>query len=88
MDVAKEFKAVDFKIKMQIRRQALEALARIEGIPVEEYIERELAEQREAVATAYRDNAYQVGYMFGTMQRALNEAVEGMAAGIRAALGR
>jgi hypothetical protein len=88
MDVAREFKEIDFKIKMQIRRQALEATAKIYDMTPAEYAAKLDAEQAAATIQAYSDSAYQFGLMVGNLQRAWNEAAESMARGIRAALDR
>jgi predicted HAD superfamily Cof-like phosphohydrolase len=88
MDVAREFKEIDFNIKMQIRRQALEATAKIYNMTPAEYAAKLDAERAAEVAAAYADSAYQFGVMVGNRQRAWNEAAESMARGIRAALGR
>ena len=88
MDVAKEFKEVDFRIKMDIRRKALIAEAKIYDMTPEDYAAKLDAERAAETAAAYKDAAYQVGVLFGTMQRSLQEAAESLAAGIRAAFGR
>lgn len=88
MDVAKEFKEVDFRVKMNIRRNALIAEAKIYDMTPEDYAAQLDEAQRLATLQAYRTSAYQFGLAVGELQRIWAESVEQVAAGIRAALGR
>lgn len=88
MDVAREFREVNFKIKMQIRRDALIATAKIYNMTPEAYAAKLDAEQAEATLKATRDASYNMGLMIGNLQRAWQESVEQVAAGIKAAMGR
>lgn len=88
MDVAKEFKEVNFRIKMDVRRKALEATAKIYGMTAEEYAAKVLAEEHAATLQAAHDGAFQLGLVMGNLARAWNESMEQVAAGIRAAMGK
>ncbi|QPX62444.1 hypothetical protein SEA_THORONGIL_43 [Microbacterium phage Thorongil] len=95
MDIDKEFAAVDFKIKMLIRKRALEAEARIYGMTPTAYAEmldqqakEERLRQQEAAAQAAAEVARNVGRAYGEMARALSESLENIAAGFREAFGR
>lgn len=95
MDIDKEFAAVDFKIKMLIRKRALEAEARIYGMSPMEYAEmldqqakEERLRQQEAAAQAAAEVARNVGRAYGEMARALSESLENIAAGFREAFQR
>jgi len=95
MDIDKEFAAVDFKIKMLIRKRALEAEARIYGMSPMEYAakldleaDQKRLEQQQATAQAAAEVARNVGRAYGEMARALSESLENIAAGFREAFGR
>ncbi|QYW01504.1 hypothetical protein SEA_STORMBREAKER8_42 [Microbacterium phage Stormbreaker8] len=88
MDIDKEFAAVDFKIKMLIRKRALEAEARIYGMEPREYAAKLDREAREkAIATAV-EQSRAVGRAYGEMARSLSDAITHIAEGFREAFGR
>ncbi|AUX82879.1 hypothetical protein PBI_HAMLET_43 [Microbacterium phage Hamlet] len=95
MDIDKEFAAVDFKIKMLIRKRALEAEARIYGMTPLAYAEMldqqakearlaRQAQQQAESAAAMR----QVGAAYGALVRGLQQAAESFAQGFQEAMGR
>ncbi|QKN87861.1 hypothetical protein SEA_DOTHRAKI_43 [Microbacterium phage Dothraki] len=96
MDIDKEFREVDFKIKMLIRKRALEAEARIYGMTSLAYAEmldqqakeESLRQQQEAAAEAAAQAARNIGRAYGEMARALSEAAENIAIGFREAFKR
>ncbi|QBZ72267.1 hypothetical protein SEA_RIYHIL_43 [Microbacterium phage Riyhil] len=95
MDIDKEFREVDFKIKMLIRKRALEAEARIYGMTPLAYAEmldqqakEERLRQQEAAAEAAAQTARNIGKAYGEMARALSDAVENIAIGFREAFNR
>ncbi|WIC89601.1 hypothetical protein SEA_GARDENB_43 [Microbacterium phage GardenB] len=95
MDIDKEFAAVNFKIKMQIRRSALIAEAKIYGMTPEEYaakLDAEAAEAsrvaREQAWASAQESARAVGRAYGEMARALSDAVNSIAEGFREAFQR
>ncbi|QDF16005.1 hypothetical protein H3N89_gp40 [Microbacterium phage MonChoix] len=95
MDIDKEFAAVDFKIKMLIRKRALEAEARIYGVTPLAYAEmldqqakEERLRQRQAQVEATAEAARNVGRAYGEMARALSDAANNIAQGFREAFGR
>lgn len=95
MDIDKEFREVDFKIKMLIRKRALEAEARIYGMTPLAYAEmldqqakEERQRQQQAAMQVAAEGARNVGRAYGEMARALQEAVENIAIGFREAFNR
>lgn len=95
MDVSREFKEINYRIKLQVRGQALAAEARIYGMDPVEYVEWvlhaqkldaawEAARQAKQTASAMEE----VGRAYGQMYRALQEAAESFARGFQQALGR
>ncbi|QHB47273.1 hypothetical protein SEA_IOANNES_43 [Microbacterium phage Ioannes] len=95
MDIDKEFREVDFKIKMLIRKRALEAEARVYGMTPLAYAEmldqqarEERLRQQEAAAVAAAQTARNIGRAYGEMARALSEAAENIAIGFREAFKR
>jgi len=95
MDVARELKAVEYKVQLQIRGQALRAEARIYGMDPYEYTEAVLLAQRLTAAEEARVQAQQtasamedVGRAYGQMYRALQDAAASFARGFQAAMGQ
>ncbi|URC17900.1 hypothetical protein SEA_ENDOR_44 [Microbacterium phage Endor] len=87
-DLDKEFREAEFRIKMNIRRNVLIALARIEGMTPEEYAAKVDREAREQAWATAQDNARAVGRAYGEMARALSDAANSIAEGFREAFRR
>lgn len=88
MDIDREFREADFRIKMQIRRSALIAEAKIYGMTPEAYAEKL---DREAAAKRAEDAAEagrQIGRAYGEMARALQDAAANIAEGFRQAFSK
>jgi len=95
MDVAKEFKAVNFGIKMKVRDMALDAEARIYGMDPIGYRVAVLRAQELTAAEEYRvagerarSAMQQVGESYGRMYRAIQDMANDFAAGFQRALGQ
>lgn len=77
MDVAEEFRAVNYKIKLQARRSAIIAEAKMYNMTLEEYIEKLNAESKAAHERrmAEASDAAREGYeSMGRMLRGINDA--------------
>ncbi|AVJ51029.1 hypothetical protein FDJ44_gp38 [Microbacterium phage Pikmin] len=85
MDINREFAQAEARVKRNIERNYIIAMARIEGISPEEYAERIDREREQARQDAARDAQIAFGYSLGTMHRALTDAANNLAAGFRLA---
>lgn len=91
MDVAKEFAAVNYRIKLRARRMALEAEARIYDMEPDRYIELVLysqelsaAERSRAAAAQAMDGMERVGYAYGQLAKTVREMAAALSRGFQA----
>lgn len=87
MDLDKEFAAAERRVKRNIERNYLIAMARIEGMSPEDYARKLDAERAEAQALAAQQAGEDLGRALGTMYRSLQEAAASIARGFQHVVG-
>lgn len=81
MNVEREIAAANRQVQFGIERNALIALARIEGMTPEAYAEKIDAERTQAALTAFQSGAEQMGRNLRAIRDSLAQMAEGIARG-------